>query len=39
MLNVYVFFIIYYCLSPAERGNGEGREAEGKVGMKGKKGN
>lgn len=31
VLNVDVFFIIYYCLSLAEGGNGERREAEGKV--------
>lgn len=31
VLNADVFFIIYFCLSLAEDGNGEGREAEGKV--------
>lgn len=31
VFNVDVFFIIYYCLSLAEGGNEEGREADGKV--------
>lgn len=31
VLNLDVFFIIYYCLSLAEGGNEEGREADGKM--------